>query len=133
MLAEHLGDARPQLVAHHVIAKIDRRRESFGVRGAMALDHEPIEAEKDPAIDLAWIHLVPYGSERLASEQEPDPGRQGPAHGAAQILSQLFGGSFGSFQGDIAGETFSDHNIHRALADIVAFDEAQIVEVGALR
>src|SRR5260221_11482313 len=104
MLAEHLGDARSQLVAHHVIAKIDRRRESFGVRGAMALDHEPIEAEEDPTIDLARIHLVLYRCERITSEQKSNPGRQGTAHGAAQILGKLFGGSFSSFQGDITGE-----------------------------
>src|SRR5258708_37757077 len=99
MLAEHLGDARPQLVAHHVIAKIDPRRESFGVRGAMALDHEPIEAEKDPTIDLARIHLVPYGSARLASTQIPDPGGQGTAHRAAQVPSHLIGGPLGRLPG----------------------------------
>src|SRR5579871_42095 len=129
MLAEHLEDARPQLVAHHVVAKIDRRREPFGVGAAMAFDDEPIEAEENPTIDLAWIHLVPYRTECTASEQKSDPGRQGTAHRTAQILGKLFGGSFGSFQGDIVGEPFRDHDIHRPLADIVALDEAEIVEV----
>jgi hypothetical protein len=42
----------PQLAAHHVVAKIDRRRELLCVGPAVALD-----AKKDPVIQPAWIHL----------------------------------------------------------------------------
>jgi hypothetical protein len=45
----------PQLAAHHVVAKTDRRRELLRVGPAVALD-----AKKDPIIQPAWIHLCSF-------------------------------------------------------------------------
>ncbi len=132
-LAEHLGNLRLQLVARHVVAEVDRRGEAFGIGAAMALDDDAVEAEKYAAVDLAWIHLVLQCRERVAGEQIAELGEQRPAHGVAQIFAKLFGGSFGSFQGDIAGKALGDHDVHGSLADVVALDEADIIEVGALR
>ena len=95
----------------------------------MALDDDAIEPEEHAAIDFARIHLVLQRRERIAREQIADLGEQGPAHRIAQIFGELFGGSFGGFQGDIAGEALGDDDVDGSLADIVAFHEADIVEI----
>ena len=133
LVAERLGNLGLQLVARHVVAEVDRRSEAFGIGAAMALDDDAVEAEKHSAVDLAWIHLVLQCRERVAGEQIAELGEQRPAHGVAQIFAKLFGGSFGSFQGDIAGKAFGDHDVHGSLADVVALDEADIVEIAAIR
>ena len=43
---------------------------------------------------------------------------------AAQIVADLPGGALGGLERDVAGEAFGDHHVDRALADVVAFDEA---------
>ena len=55
------------------------------------------------------------------------------AHRVAQILADLLGRAFGGLQRDIAGEALGDDDVDRALADIVALDEAVIVEMGQSR
>ena len=47
-----------------------------------------------------------------------------------QIFADLARGAFGGFERDIAGKAFGDDDIDGALADIVAFDKAVIIEVG---
>ena len=47
------------------------------------------------------------------------------------ILADLPGGSLGGLQRDVAGEAFDDDDIDDALADLVAFDEAAIVDAAA--
>src|SRR6202047_3350061 len=47
----------------------------------------------------------------------------------AQIFRYLIGRAFRGLQGDIAGEAFGDHDIDRSLANVVALDEAPVVEI----
>ena len=118
-----------KLVAHHVVADIDGRGEALGVGAAMALDDDAVEAEEDAAVGFARIHLLAQRLERRARQQIAEPRRPGAVHGAAQILRELARGAFRGLERDIAGEAFGHHHVDRALADIVAFDEAVIVEM----
>ena len=43
-------DPVEQAVAHHVVAKLDRRRKAFVVGAAMALHDDAVQAEEDAAI-----------------------------------------------------------------------------------
>src|SRR5690606_37951441 len=113
--------------ANHLVAEFDRRRKAFLVRGAVALDDDAFQAEKDPAIDLAHIHLLTEPLEGAAREQIADPRHESAAHGGAQIFSDLARRSLRGLERDIAGKTFGDHHVHRALTDVVALHEAAIV------
>ncbi len=52
------------------------------------------------------------------------------AHRVAHILADLLGGALGGLERDVAGETLGDDDVDRALAEIVAFDEAVIARFG---
>ena len=97
----------------------------------MALDDDAVEAEEDPAIDFPRIHLVLHRLKGVARKQITDLSGQRPVKGAAQIFGKLFGGSFGGFQGNIAGKAFGHDHVCGPLADVVALDKADIVEVVA--
>ena len=49
ILLQIVFDLFLEAVASHVIADVDGRREAFGVRAAMALDDDAVEAEEDAA------------------------------------------------------------------------------------
>ena len=51
----------------------------------------------------------------------------------AQIFADLLGGALGGLQRDVAGEAFGHDHVDRALAEVVALDEAVIVEVRQVR
>src|SRR6185437_8403292 len=55
------------------------------------------------------------------------------AHGRPDVFADLSGGPFRSLERDIAGKAFGNDNIHLAAADIIALDEADVVEIGPLR
>ena len=65
---ERLADLGEQLVAHHVVAEIDRVGEAFGIGAAVALDDDAVEAEEDAAVGLARIHLVAERAEGAARQ-----------------------------------------------------------------
>ena len=50
-------------------------------------------------------------------------------HRVANILTDLFGRAFRGLQRNIAGEAFRDEDVDRALAEIVALDEAVVAQV----
>src|SRR5271156_581484 len=119
-----------KLILHNAVAEFDRGREAFGIRPAMALDDNAVEPEEHPAIDAARIHPFAQMPESRTREQVADARAQGACHRIAQILAELPRGAFGGFKRDIAGKPFGHDNIDFALADIVAFDEALIIEIG---
>src|SRR6478736_351550 len=47
-----------QAILGHVIADFDGRGYAFGIRPAMAFDHDAVQAEEYAAIDLARIELL---------------------------------------------------------------------------
>src|ERR1700719_1746497 len=94
----------------------------------MALDDDAIEAKKNTAIRLAGIHALAQFPERRAREQVADPRTQRPRHRALEIFGHLPGGAFGRLERNVAGKAFGDDDVDRALADVVAFDEAVIIE-----
>src|SRR5712692_11678903 len=124
MPRERLADLGEQIVAHHVVAEIDRTGEAFGVGAAVALDDDAVETEEDATVRLARIHLVAERAEGAARQQVAEPGRQRAAHLALEDLAELAGGALGRLERDIAGKTFGHHHVHRPLADVVALDEA---------
>ena len=52
------------------------------------------------------------------------------AHRVAHPLRDLLGGAFGGLERDVAGEALGDEDVDRALAEVVALDEAVIAQVG---
>ena len=96
----------------------------------MALDDDAVEPEEHAAIDLARVHLVAQRVEGALGEEVADLGHQRAAHRRAQIGGDLPGGALGGLERDVAGEALGHHHVDRALADVVALDEAVIVEVG---
>ena len=49
-------------------------------------------------------------------------------HRVLQILADLLGGALGRLQRDVAGEALDHDHVDLALADLVALDEAVVVE-----
>ena len=129
---ERLADLGEQIVAHHVVAEIDRVGEAFGVGAAVALDDDAVEAEEDAAVRLARIHLVAERAECAARQQVAEPGRQRAVHLALEDLAELAGGALGRLERDIAGKAFGHHHVDRPLADVVALDEAGIFDLRPL-
>ena len=115
-----------KIVAHHVVAEIDRCGEALGVGAAVALDDDAVEAEEDPAVGLARIHLVAQRAERRAGPEHSPAWPPGPAQRLLEKMEDLARGALGSLERDIAGEALGDHHIDRPLADVVALDEAEI-------
>ena len=68
-------------------------------------------------------------------QQRAEPRQPGARHGGLEILADLPGGAFRRLQGDVAGKALDDDDVDHALADLVALDEAAIVErqLGALQ
>jgi hypothetical protein len=98
----------------------------------VALDDDAVEAEEDAAVDLSRIHLVAQRANGVSREHIADAGHQGAAHGVAHIGRDLPRRSFGRLQRDISGEAFRDHHIDGAEADIIPFDEADVIEIGEI-
>src|SRR5262249_26303059 len=129
---EAVADLGKQFVAHHVVAEIDGVGEALGMGATVAFDHDPVEAEKNPAIRLAWIHLVAKRAECAARQKVTEPPRQRAVHLVLEVLAELARGALGGLKRDIAGKALGHHHIHGSLADIVTFDEAGIFELRPL-
>ena len=68
-------------------------------------------------------------SKAALGEQRAELGDAGELrHGLAQVGADLPGGAFRRLQRDVAGKALDDHDVDDALADLVALDEAAIVE-----
>ena len=106
----------------------DRRRKTLGIGAAVALDDDAVEAEKNTAIRLARIHALAQFPKRRARKKVADPRTQRPRHRALEIFGHLPGGAFGRLERNVAGKAFGDDDVDRAFADVVAFDEAVIIE-----
>src|SRR5690606_34006891 len=117
-----------QAVMNHVVADIDGGSKTDGIRTAMALDDNAVQAEKHAAIDLARIHLFTQHVEGALCENITNLGEEAAGDRLTQQRADLAGGAFGRLQRDIAGETFGHHDIHRALADIVTLNETAIID-----
>src|SRR2546430_16694561 len=120
MPRERLADLGEQIVAHHVVAEIDRTGEAFGVGAAVALDDDAVETEEDAAVRLARIHLVAERAEGAPRQQVAEPGRERTTHLALEDFAELAGGAPGRLERAIAGKTVRDHHVHPPLADVVA-------------
>ena len=95
---------------------------------AVAFHDDAIQAEKHAAIGLAHVHLLAQALEGAPGEHITDLGQQGAAHRGAQIFADLAGGALGGLQRDVAGKALGHDHVDRAFADVVALDEAAIVE-----
>ncbi len=126
------GERRPdfgqQLVAHHAVADLDRCRIAFGIRPAVTLNDDAIEAEKHAAIGASRIHAFAQSGEGSTREYIADLGAQRRGHRRSEILADLAGCAFGGLERDVAGKALGDDDVDLALADIIALDKALIVE-----
>ena len=61
-------------------------------------------------------------------QQGAELGRQRAGQGLAHIGRHLLGRAFGGLERDIAGKALDHHHIDDALADLVALDEAAVVD-----
>src|SRR6476660_4159494 len=113
----------------HLIANIDGVGKAFGIGSTMTFDHHALQAQQHPAIGLLGVHLVAQGLEGAAGEQIADARQQASPHRLAQQLRDLPRGSLGGLQRDVAGKAFGDDHVGQPLADAVALDEADIIEL----
>src|SRR6185437_9723782 len=131
MFAERLADFGEQFMPHHLVSDVDGARKSFGIRAAVTLDHDAIETKQYSAVRSARIHLLADGPESRAREEVPQLARKRTAEFHLEELAKLPGSSLCGLQRDIAGEPFGHHHVHCALADIVALNEPEILELRA--
>src|SRR6195256_1426967 len=132
MAREAAADLGKQFAAHHVVAQVYGAGETFRVGAAVALDDDAVEAEENAAIRLARIHLLVERAERAARQQVAESPDQRTVHLALEQLAKLAGGALRGLERNVSGKTFGHHHIHRPLADIVALDEAEILELRPL-
>ena len=64
----------------------------------------------------------------LCGQQRAELRRQRAGQGLAHPGRHLLGRAFGGLERDVAGEALDHHDIDDALADLVAFDEAAVVD-----
>src|SRR5579864_1150901 len=129
MTAEREADFGQQLVAHNAVTNTDCRRETFRIGAAVALDDNAVEAQKHAAVRTPRVDALLQLAKRGAGEQIADARAERAAHGVPDVFTHLPRRAFGGFQSDVAGKAFGDDDIDLAEADIVAFDEADIIEV----
>ena len=127
--AKRFADLAQKFVTHHVVAHVDGGGVALRIGAAVALDHDAIEPEEHAAVGFARVHLVAQHLERRTRQQISDPGEPRAIDRAPEIVGELTGGALRGLQRDVAGKAFGDHHIDRALADVVAFDEAGIFEM----
>src|SRR5258708_37315956 len=124
MAREAVADLGEQFVAHHVVAEIDRVGEAFGVGTTLALDHDPIEAEKNAAIRLTRIHLVAKRAERTARQNVTESPYPRAVHLVLEVLAKLARVALGRLKRDISGKALGPHHVHPSFAILLALDEA---------
>src|SRR5436309_13421528 len=108
---------------NHLVTDFDSPGIAQRVGSAVAFDYHAVESQKDAAIGMARIHLVPQSVEGAASEEIPDFCRQASVHRVAEILRHLLGCALGALQRDVSCKALRDDHVDSAFADIVAFDE----------
>src|SRR5690606_36315611 len=123
-------DAFKQPVAHHVVGEFDRGGKASGICPAVTFHNDAVETQEHAAIGAAHVHLFAKRIECTLGQHVAEPGHKRAAHGGPQIAGDLTGGALRSLERDVARESFGNDDIDRALADIVAFDEAVISHRG---
>src|SRR5262249_53971992 len=131
-MIEGLPDFAEKTVPHHFVTKLYRRRETFRIGPAVALDDDAVEPEEHAAVRLARIHFVAQRGERIARQHITEPRAQRSLHGVSQIGAELAGGPFRRLDGDVAGKPFGDDHVRYTRADAGALDEPDIVEARQL-
>ena len=86
----------------------------------------PFSPRNMPPLRLTRVHLVLEGPKSPLRQDGADTCKKGPPHRGAQIFADLLSRSLSRLQGDVAGEAVGDHDIDRAPAHVVAFDETHI-------
>ena len=125
-----LADLGEQFVTHHVVTHVDGRGEAFRIGAAVALDDDAVEAEEHAAVGFARIHLVAQHAERRRAPADSRSWTRCDSRDRAlEIIGELARGALRRLQRDVAGEAFGHHHVDRALADVVAFDEADVVDM----
>src|SRR5262245_54552816 len=94
----------------------------------MALHDDAVQPQEDAAIRFTDVHLLAQPGESPLRKHVADARHQRSAHGSSQILSKLPDGSLRGLQRDIAREALGYHHVDRALADVVALDEAAVLQ-----
>src|SRR5262245_62348602 len=98
----------------------------------MALDDDAVEPEEHAAVRLARIHRRAERMVCAARQEIAELAHQVAAHLALEKVGDLARGALGGLERDIAGKTFGHHHIHGSLANVVALDEANILELREL-
>src|SRR5690606_17315442 len=106
----------------------DGTRKAEGVGAAVTLHRDAVEAEERATVNAPRVDFLLQNAETAARQERPEPGKQRPHHGVLEILADLARRALGGLERDIAGKALHDHDIHLALADLVALDEAAIVQ-----
>ena len=91
----------------------------------------PLRPRKTPPFDLRGSILSRKHAKRRPRQQIADLRPDRLRNRVAQIVGELARGALGGLERDVAGKAFGHHHVDLALADVVALDEADIVDCGS--
>src|SRR6516165_9261721 len=101
---ERRRDLGEKLITDDAVADFDRGGEALGIGAAVAFDDDAVEAEKDAAVGLAWIHALLEFLKRGAREHIAKPDAQRTTHGGPDVFTDLPCGPLRGLERDVAGE-----------------------------
>ena len=116
-------------------AEIDSAGKAERIGAAVAFDRDAVEPEERAAVEAARIHLFLQNAEAAGAQAMRRAATAIDRRIAARRYSLIcVRGALGGLERDIAGKALDDHDIDHTLPDLVALDEAAIVErqIGAL-
>ena len=93
----------------------------------MALHHHAIEAKQRRR--RVWTQLFAKLHEASLGEQHAKLGGEAAVQGGAQFAADVARRTLGGLQCDIAGESVGDDHVDLVLKQLVALDEAAIVQI----
>src|SRR6185437_14413704 len=108
----------------HVDCHVESAGKAKGIRAAVALDHNAVEAKENSAIRGSGVELAAQRVQRPRSDDAAEAAEQRAAQGGPQIVHDEICRAFRRLQRNVASEAIGHDNINRAVGDVVAFDEA---------
>src|SRR5262245_54719523 len=116
------------IASGHVVAHFDGAGEPEGIGASVTLDGDAVEPEKRSAIASAWVHPLLQPAQARTRQECTELGRHRAGQGLAHPGRHLLGRTFSGLEGDIASKALDDHDVDGPLADLVALDEADVVD-----
>ena len=98
----------------------------------MALDDDALQAKQARTIVTSRIGAVTHRRKRGFREQRAELAKQAAGELVARELHQHARHAFTRFQRDVTDETVADDDVDLAFENIIALDEAEVIEIARL-